>query len=278
MAKSKPKLELFFYVNIVILIALVVIYFHMSNVDNYSLGSYTMDNIEGVTNMNCCGGIQSGIHYTETDTKPPPYVKRCFKKDDWSGFPCTTTGSNKCCNGEGECVASSKGGYCKMDKGGNKIYGYDGSLKTYLKYSNDIPVDVNDVNDMEDYFFDRSEHSKRRGMSREMRMFMNRRGKNEELIERNLRDKVKATSASRIQAQEKMEDQQENLQIMYWITLIHLFLLIVIAIIIKEAIISKIQGFLDILYGQYVKFSGKDLKSSNVVETSVKTTQEIVNK
>ena len=63
---------------------------------------------EGITNMNCCGGIVSGTHYQETDTEPPEYMRRCFTSErsdtgeveyDWHGFPCSTTGSGECCPG-----------------------------------------------------------------------------------------------------------------------------------------------------------------------------------
>ena len=29
---------------------------------------------EGVVNSNCCGGIEAGVHYRETDRSPPEYV------------------------------------------------------------------------------------------------------------------------------------------------------------------------------------------------------------
>jgi hypothetical protein len=69
--------------------------------------------------------------------------------------------------------------------------------------------------------------------------------------------KNKIDSNSRIQATEKIRDQQKNYQITYIITVIHLLLLVTIAIVIRPTIVAKIQSYLDILKIQYMKFSGK---------------------
>ena len=52
-------------------------------------------------------GYCSGGHYQETDTEPPEYIRRCFRKDlireklsmIGTGFHCSTTGSGECCPG-----------------------------------------------------------------------------------------------------------------------------------------------------------------------------------
>ena len=31
---------------------------------------------EGIRNMGCCGGVEAGVHYQETDTRPPEYIRR----------------------------------------------------------------------------------------------------------------------------------------------------------------------------------------------------------
>ena len=99
-----------------------------------SLGVY----LEGV-NPNCCGGLLPGVHYLESDTKVPKIIKRCVKLDTWNSFPCTNESSDNCCGGEGECIPTDKGGYCRMSDG-NKIY-KDGSLKNTMFLGTVIDVD-----------------------------------------------------------------------------------------------------------------------------------------
>ena len=106
---------------LVVIIALFGVY---QCVDDY----YTDDIVEGVINTNCCGGVQAGVHYQETDTKPPDYIRRCFRSRrdngevvyEWSGFPCSDADSTECCQNPdgsdlGQCVPTTKGGYCESN-------------------------------------------------------------------------------------------------------------------------------------------------------------------
>ncbi len=251
---AKTKLHTYcFYVNILIFIGLVYI-------------TYTMRPklIEGVTETNCCGGIKPGVHYRETDRHPPEYVKRCFKSKGgeygWSGFPCTQKESEQCCPGDrsAKCIPSSLGGYCESSSKGDYIYEYgEDTEKPYLKVSTDKLLDIDNVIDMKDYFYKRQENINLQNLSPEMRQFMARKDENQRYMQQQLIAKRKLDADSTSIAKEKISNQKKNYQIMYYITLIHLSLLITIAIIIRPTIISKIQGYNDIVYGQYLKFSGK---------------------
>ena len=58
--------------NILIVVVLFCAYHYVdTEIDKQKL-------IEGVINSNCCGGIEAGVHYKETDRKPPEFVRRCF--------------------------------------------------------------------------------------------------------------------------------------------------------------------------------------------------------
>jgi hypothetical protein len=227
--------------------------------------------IEGVTNMNCCGGIEPGIHYSETDTEPPRYVRRCFQSSadggstnyDWSGFPCTGQSSSKCCGGKGTCVASSGGGYCEGDTG-NFVYNRRSRKRTpYMKRRGDNILNVNNVDDMEQYFYNTSY---RPGGSRwqttltpEMQRFMYRMGKNQGYVSSELTKSSIELEKAKQASRNEVATQTQNRQITYWITFIHVLLIVAVSITIKEAVIAKIQGFLNMLYMQYLNFSGKAL-------------------
>ena len=257
MAKRSIK-ETCFCINIVILGGLLYLCYTMRN-----------KNItEGITNMNCCGGIEAGVHYSETDRKPPDYVKRCFKSRDdsgetvydWNGFPCTNKDSSDCCNDgskKGECVATSKGGYCRSDQGNFIFRRRSETSSPYIKRSNDNILDVNDTKDMQDYFYDRKEDSTKKNLSPEMQRFMSRRSDNEKFVEDQISSKANSRDILKREVQEKQDDAVKNNQIVYWITLIHLITLIIIALVVRRMIIAKIQGYLDVVYIEYLKFSGK---------------------
>ena len=61
---------------------------------------------------------------------------------DWNGFPCTNSDVKECCGGNGECIATSKGGYCKHDTG-NFIYkrASGDTSRPYIQRSNDKLLD-----------------------------------------------------------------------------------------------------------------------------------------
>ena len=228
---------------------------------------------EGVRNMNCCGGIEAGVHYKETDTKPPPYVQRCFQSGGgvenegtiykWDGFPCTSKDSSDCCKqkdgGNGTCIATSKGGYCRNSSGGsNFIFNRrDSKPSIYLKHSNDKVIDINDINDMKDYYYERSEKDTSSGLSREMREFNRKREQNEAYMERQLLNKKIQSNAVNKDKQNKLDEQQKSIQITTTLTIIHLLFIVTFAIVIRELIIEKIEGFYDFLGTQYATFQGK---------------------
>jgi hypothetical protein len=263
MVKSKSKSsykESFLYCNVLILIGLVALCYYL-NKDG--------DECEGISNMNCCGGIQSGVHYSETDTKPPHYVQRCFQSDKggsykWSGFPCTGEGSSDCCEGsdgnysKGTCIATTKGGYCESSKGKFYFGKRQGSkTRSYIKHSNDNIIDVNDTNDMKDYYYERSDTGSNRNMSKEMKRFMNRRSENERYMQQQLVDKKIKSEGNKSEVTSKLQDRKKNIQIIYSLTIIHLLFIVIFSIVIRELIIQKIDGFYQLIYLQVLKFQGK---------------------
>jgi len=218
---------------------------------------------EGISNMNCCGGVEAGVHYSETDTKPPPYIKRCFKSRDdgsyqWSGFPCSNKDSGDCCGGVGECIPTIKGGYCKGkgDSGNTVFYKGNDDSNPYIKMSNDERLDINDVNDMKDYYYARREDSDKKSMSPEMQRFMARRSKNEKYMEQHLLNKRGTELKIKKERLDKLTEQEKYRQVVTSITVIHLITLIIIAVVIKPPIVMKIQNILNLIHQKYLEFSG----------------------
>ena len=256
MVKENKSYNNILYCNLLVFLGLVITYFYL--VDNKD----KIDKIEGITNKNCCGGIEEGIHYSETDREPPAFVRRCFKSSSdgeymWSGFPCTEKGTSECCGNNGTCIASSNGGYCQSDTG-NFIYQRNSSNpRPYMKLSNDRILDITDANDMQDYFKDRDD--KKSGDSIEMKRFLARRSRNEKYVQENIRKKRISDEADKKKSMEKIKEQNKRIDIISSITIVHLLFIVIFAIVIREEIIGKINGFYDGLYIKYLKFSGKDL-------------------
>jgi len=254
MVKSKSSYKItFLYCNVLIFIGLLGLYCYISHDD---------DIVEGVLRTSCCGGIQPGVHYSETDTKPPHFVKRCFKKRNdgsyqWSGFPCTQSDGGDCCPdmGESECVATTKGGYCRTDDGDYYFRGTN--KKLYMKRHKDEPLDIDDANDMEDYYKDRK--GKGKYISKEMRQFIARRTKNETYVEEHLRHRRKANADAMLESKNKLEEQSKHIEIITSVSLIHLLFLVVFSILIREEIIHNINGFYELMNTQYLNFTGKNI-------------------
>ena len=248
--KSSYK-KIFIYCNVLIFIGLLGLYCYLSPDIKFS-----PDIVEGVRVTSCCGGIQPGIHYSETDRKPPHYVKRCFKKNKWSGFPCTQGDSKDCCPGDAiECIPTTKGGYCRSDS--RNYYFRGSSEKRYIKRHNDEPLDIDDANDMDDYFKDRG--GKGKYVSPEMRRFIAQRTKNEEYVEVHLRHKRKVDAEDLEKSKDKLQDQSKNIELISTITMVHLILLVVFSIVIRDDIINNINGFYGLLNTQYLNFTGKNI-------------------
>ena len=164
---------------------------------------------------------------------------------------------SECCGNNGTCIASSNGGYCQSDTG-NFIYQRNSSNpRPYMKLSNDRILDITDANDMQDYFKDRED--KKSGDSIEMKRFLARRSRNEKYVQENIRKKRISDEADKKKSMEKIKEQNKRIDIISSITIVHLLFIVIFAIVIREEIIGKINGFYDGLYIKYLKFSGKDL-------------------
>jgi len=248
---------------LVVIIALFGVY---QCIDNY----YTDNIVEGVINTNCCGGVKAGIHYQETDTKPPEYIRRCFRSRrdngevvyEWSGFPCSDADSAECCQNPdgsdlGQCVPTTKGGYCKLNNAKKIFRRGKSTASNYVKRSDDNILDINNTVDMEDYFFDRDKDISREELSADMKEYLNRRDRNSKFIQKHIldhnRDKIKEITEAKLKASEE----HKKIQIKSTILFVHLIFLIGFSLLIKDSIVQKIDGFYGILLQKYLEFSGK---------------------
>ena len=223
--------------------------------------------VEGITNMNCCGGIQPGVHYRETDTTPPEFVRRCFKSRrengsvsyDWNGFPCSLEDGAQCCPDveDSECVPTTQGGYCRSDSGNKVFRRGETTASPYIKRGNDNLLDINNAIDMEDYFYNREGGSDGEPMSPDMQAFLQRRDQNSQYIQSHVvevnRNRLQRETAQRVEA----ETTTKNQQIKNTILFLHLLFVISFALVIKDLIIKDISDFYSSLGVRYREFTGK---------------------
>jgi hypothetical protein len=226
--------------------------------------------IEGVRNTNCCGGIEGGVHYQETDTKPPDYIRRCFRSRrdngevvyEWSGFPCTNKDSSECCQNSdgtdlGECVASSGGGYCESDNNRRTFRRGKATSSPYIKRSNDKILDVNNTIDMEDYFYERKEARREKRLSPDMLEFLKRKDKNTAFIQSHIVDRNREKIQRETEAKLKASEKQKIIQIKDTILAVHLLFVLGFAFLVKDLMIKEIDGFYDMLQVKLLEFRGK---------------------
>lgn len=81
---------------------------------------------EGNETYSCCGGVDP----TDSSEDAPLNIKRCLKNEAWSP-PCTTLGSENCCEGRDMCLKSPFGGKCRYRSGGG-FYVYKDGRKVEL--------------------------------------------------------------------------------------------------------------------------------------------------
>ena len=125
-----------------------------------------------------------------------------------------------------------------------------------MRRGGDDILDINDANDMEDYFYDRGE---KKSHSPEMQRFLARRKRNEKYMEKHLRDKRKLDLSKIESSKAKLTEQTKNIEIISTVTILHLLFLIIFSIVIREEIILRIDGFYNLLYTQYLSFTGKSV-------------------
>lgn len=263
------------YINGILLFTFIVIIIGISSRKKSS--KTTEDVIEGITNMNCCGGISPGVHYKESDTKPPVFVRRCFKSSDeggetvyqWNGFPCSSKESSECCDGGatygvGECIATTRGGYCRQNdsSGGTSNRNFvfqrkSDKAKAFIKRGNDRILDVNDAVDMEDYFFALEENEDEEEMSPQMREYLERSKINRKYVQSHVVDRAREKLIQDTSKHNLLTETKESNQIKISITLIHILLLLTFAIVIKELIIQRIDNFYSLIDLKYMEFTGK---------------------
>ena len=196
---------------------------------------------EGI-NPNCCGGLLPGVHYLESDTKPPKIIKRCLKSNSWDSFPCTNESSENCCtseNGEnGECIPTDKGGYCKMNDG-NKIY-KNGVLKNTMFLG--VSIDLENPDDYEgDVDLELSGED----------LFDRRRAERDEAIR--LKREKDSNYLGYTEQEILISDTQE---ILFWIYLIWLISILLLTIILSDSLTMIIQGYIDTMVFKLRQFQG----------------------
>ena len=200
---------------------------------------------EGV-NPNCCGGLLPGVHYLESDTKAPKIINRCVKSDPnnpgetlWNSFPCTNESSDNCCGGEGECVPTDKGGDCKMNSGGNKVY-RDGSLKNTMFLG--TVIDVDDPDSYEgDVDLDLSGED----------LYERRRAERDEAIR--AKEEERYGNLGYTEGEALISDTQE---ILFFIYLIHLLFILSLTIALGDSLTIVIQNYVDNVYFKFRQFQG----------------------
>jgi len=245
------------YIALIILFGLFII---------YECGRGT---VEGIENMNCCGGIKVGVHYLETDKKPPRFMKRCFKSTkgpdnrveyDWDSFPCTQKGSSKCCPGGGECNPTKKGGYCKRSDG-DVVFNYKkGDSSTYIPSTRDNEIDITNAFALEDYYEDIG--YSRKGLSDSQRRYEGRRRSQEKVIEsRIIKRNIKKNLLLGGALDKKIEDIKQK-QIVSTITSVHVIFIIVFALVIREQVIGSIDEFFTLVNTKLSMFQGKTVDTS----------------
>ena len=193
-------------------------------------------------NPSCCGGLLPGVHYSESDTKPPKIIKRCLKPKNWESFPCTNESSDNCCkveNGEnGECIPTDRGGYCKMNDG-NKIY-KDGVLKNTMFLG--VEIDLENPDDYEgDVDLELSGED----------LFDRRRAERDEAIR--LKRERDSGNLGYTSQEMLISDTQE---ILFWIYLIWLIYILSLTVSLSDSLTIIMQGYIDTTIFKFRQFQG----------------------
>ena len=255
--------------NILIIVVLFCAYHYVdTEIDKQKL-------IEGVINSNCCGGIEAGVHYKETDRKPPEFVRRCFRSRrdgtefvyEWNTMPCSTADSAECCKNSdgtdlGQCIPSTGGGYCKGTDRETMFRRGESTATSYIKRSNDKLLDINNTVDMEDYFFDRSATKMEKVLSPDMLEFLKRRDINNKFLQAHILEKNRARIKQLQEAKMKAQEEKKLIQIKDTILAVHLIFVLGFALLIKDLIVKDIDGYYSLISDKYAEFMGKTVKNA----------------
>lgn len=255
--------------NILIIVVLFCAYHYVdTEIDKQKL-------IEGVINSNCCGGIAAGVHYKETDRKPPEFVRRCFRSRrdgtqfvyEWNTMPCSTTDSAECCKNSdgtdlGQCIPTTGGGYCKGTDRETMFRRGESTATSYIKRSNDKLLDINNTVDMEDYFFDRSATKMEKVLSPDMLEFLKRRDINNKFLQAHILEKNRARIKQLQEAKMKAQEEKKLIQIKDTILAVHLIFVLGFALLIKDLIVKDIDGYYSSISDKYAEFMGKTVKNA----------------
>tara|TARA_B100000131_G_C17929407_1_gene537673 strand:- start:94 stop:774 length:681 start_codon:yes stop_codon:yes gene_type:complete len=81
--------------------------------------TFKKKNLEGLTNRSCCGNLDSNlIDFTCSGNPVPHGIKNCYPED--YKYDCDDCGD--ICNGQGTCIPTLNGGYCKINPTKAMVY------------------------------------------------------------------------------------------------------------------------------------------------------------
>ena len=212
-----------------------------------SLIYHMMTYKEPVT-LECCGGVLRGVHYSETDRKPPRIIRRCFTDDsDWESMPCTGTGGN-CCKGPdgrslGTCVPTTKGGYCgtrKQPKSARtgEIIARDVDIGGEIDLNDERSIEIDDIRETDPSVILSPENLQER-----------------ELTERRQRLNEYNFSGSDISNITYSIEEYNRYTNILWLYLLHVFFILVLLFLLREKIDEKVGGYLGFVTQKRREFS-----------------------
>ena len=194
---------------------------------------YHMMTYKEPVSLECCGGVLRGVHYSETDRKPPRIIRRCFSDDsDWESMPCTGTGGNCCKHVGGPCVPTTKGGYCgtrKQPKSEQtrEIIARDVDIGGEIDLNDARSIEMDDIRERDPSIILSSKDLQER-----------------DLTERRQRLNEYNFSGSDISNITYSIEKYNRYTNILWLYMLHVFFILVLLFLLREKIDEKIGGYL----------------------------------
>lgn len=212
-----------------------------------SLIYHMMTYKEPVT-LECCGGVLRGVHYSETDRKPPRIIRRCFNSDsDWESMPCTGTGGN-CCKAPdgkslGTCVPTTKGGYCgdrsnAKDARTNRTISRDSEKGGEIDVNDERSVQLDDIRETDPSVILAPENLQER-----------------DLIDRRKRLNEYRYSGSDISNITYSIEEYNRYTAILWLYILHIFFILVLLFLLRDNIDKSISQYVGLFKEKKMEFS-----------------------
>ena len=193
---------------------------------------YRMMTYKEPVTLECCGGVLRGVHYSETDKKPPKIIRRCFKDDsDWESMPCTSEG-NCCKQTTGPCVPTTKGGYCgtrgnaKDERTGQTIGENDKGGE--IDVTDERSVQLDDVRDDPSIILSSNDLE------------------NKKLLERRQTLREYQYSGSDISNITYSIEKYNRYTVILWLYILHIFFILVLLFLLRDNIDKNISQYVNI--------------------------------